>query len=196
MNGPGLTALVVDDELPALSELSWLLEQDERIGEVLTANSGTEALGVLEGRDVDVVFSDISMPGLDGMALARVIAKFSEQPQVVFVTAHDQHAVDAFTLAATDYVMKPVGRERLREAVRRVLVRVEEGERAARSATRRPTVTMPASTLTPAATSCASRCRSSRSSGASTVSSASTAPRSSPSLTSTRSAWTTDGARS
>ena len=128
MNGPGLTALVVDDELPALSELSWLLEQDERIGEVLTANSGTEALGVLEGRDVDVVFSDISMPGLDGMALARVIAKFSEQPQVVFVTAHDQHAVDAFTLAATDYVMKPVGRERLREAVRRVLVRVEEGE--------------------------------------------------------------------
>lgn len=133
MNGPGLTALVVDDELPALSELSWLLEQDERIGEVLTANSGTEALGVLEGRDVDVVFSDISMPGLDGMALARVIAKFSEQPQVVFVTAHDQHAVDAFTLAATDYVMKPVGRERLREAVRRVLVRVEEGEPATAS---------------------------------------------------------------
>ena len=133
MNGPGLTALVVDDELPALSELSWLLEQDERIGEVLTANSGTEALGVLEGRDVDVVFSDISMPGLDGMALARVIAKFSEQPEVVFVTAHDQHAVDAFTLAATDYVMKPVGRERLREAVRRVLVRVEEGEPATAS---------------------------------------------------------------
>lgn len=133
MNGPGLTALVVDDELPALSELSWLLEQDERIGEVLTANSGTEALGVLEGRDVDVLFSDISMPGLDGMALARVIAKFSEQPQVVFVTAHDQHAVDAFTLAATDYVMKPVGRERLREAVRRVLVRVEEGEPATAS---------------------------------------------------------------
>ncbi len=122
-----LTALVVDDELPALSELSYLLGQDPRIGEVLTASSGTEALGVLDGRDVDVVFSDISMPGLDGMSLARVITKFSTQPQIVFVTAHDQHAVDAFALAATDYVMKPVRADRLAEAVRRVLVRGEEG---------------------------------------------------------------------
>ncbi len=122
-----LTALVVDDELPALSEVSYLRGQDPRIGKVLTASSGTEALGVLDGRDVDVVFSDISMPGLDGMSLARVIAKFSTQPQIVFVTAHDQHAVDAFALAATDYVMKPVRADRLAEAVRRVLVRVDEG---------------------------------------------------------------------
>ena len=99
MTSGGLTALVVDDELPALSELSWLLDQDPRIGEILTASSGTEALRVFDSREIDVVFSDISMPGLDGMALARVIAKFSAQPQIVFVTAHDQHAVDAFALA-------------------------------------------------------------------------------------------------
>ena len=116
-----LTALVVDDELPALSELGYLLGRDDRIGEVISAQTGTEALKVLDSREVDVVFSDISMPGLDGMALARVIAKFSERPQVVFVTAHDQHAVDAFALAATDYVMKPVRAERLAEAVRRVV---------------------------------------------------------------------------
>ena len=72
--------------------------------------------------DVDVVFSDISMPGLDGMALARVISRFSVRPQIVFVTAHDEHAVDAFALAATDYVMKPVRAERLSEAIRRVVV--------------------------------------------------------------------------
>ncbi|HPB72671.1 MAG TPA: LytTR family DNA-binding domain-containing protein [Phycicoccus sp.] len=125
MTSAGLTALVVDDEQPALSELTWLLSQDDRIAEILTAASGTEALGVLEARDVDVVFSDISMPGLDGMALARVIAKFSTQPQIVFVTAHDRHAVDAFTLAATDYVMKPVRADRLGEAVRRVVARAE-----------------------------------------------------------------------
>ncbi|HYN30064.1 MAG TPA: LytTR family DNA-binding domain-containing protein [Dermatophilaceae bacterium] len=123
----GLTALVVDDELPALSELTYLLGRDHRIGSVLTASSGTDALGVLESREVDVVFSDISMPGLDGMALARVIAKFTERPQVVFVTAHDRHAVDAFALAATDYVMKPVREERLAEAVRRVVAKREEG---------------------------------------------------------------------
>ncbi|HNV39998.1 MAG TPA: LytTR family DNA-binding domain-containing protein [Ornithinibacter sp.] len=120
-NEAGLIALVVDDELPALSDLEYLLERDERIAEVITASSGTEALQVLDGRDVDVVFSDISMPGLDGMALARVISRFAVRPQIVFVTAHDQHAVDAFALAATDYVMKPVRTERLSEAVRRVV---------------------------------------------------------------------------
>ena len=117
----GLTALVVDDEVPALSDLDYLLGRDERIGEVITAASGTEALQVLDSRDVDVVFSDISMPGLDGMALARVISRFSVRPQIVFVTAHDEHAVDAFALAATDYVMKPVRAERLGEAIRRVV---------------------------------------------------------------------------
>jgi len=121
-NDVGLTALVVDDELPALSDLGYLLGRDDRIAEVITASSGTEALQVLDGRDVDVVFSDISMPGLDGMALARVISRFRVRPQIVFVTAHDEHAVDAFALAATDYVMKPVRVERLSEAIRRVVV--------------------------------------------------------------------------
>ncbi len=118
--GPGLTALVVDDEAPAREELRYLLEQDPRIEVVHTAASGTEALHALEREPVDVVFSDISMPGLDGMALARVLARFSERPAVVFVTAHDQHAVDAFAVDAVDYVMKPVRPERLAEAIRRV----------------------------------------------------------------------------
>ena len=53
----------------------------------------------LDAHPVDVVFCDISMPGLDGMALARVLARFAERPQIVFVTAHDEHAVDAFEVA-------------------------------------------------------------------------------------------------
>ncbi|MGL5851444.1 MAG: LytR/AlgR family response regulator transcription factor, partial [Phycicoccus sp.] len=119
--GAGLTALVVDDEQPALTDLGYLLGRDHRVAEVITAASGTDALAVLDERDVDVVFSDISMPGLDGMALARVISRFAVRPQVVFVTAHDEHAVDAFALAATDYVMKPVREGRLAEAIRRVV---------------------------------------------------------------------------
>ena len=133
-NDVGLTALVVDDELPALSDLGYLLGRDDRIAEVITASSGTEALQVLDGRDVDVVFSDISMPGLDGMALARVISRFSVRPQIVFVTAHDEHAVDAFALAATDYVMKPVRAERLSEAIRRVVRRPDRARRRRRDA--------------------------------------------------------------
>jgi DNA-binding LytR/AlgR family response regulator len=125
-NDGSLRALVVDDELPALSEVRFLLSQDDRVGEILTATSGTEALRMLEAHDVDVIFSDISMPGLDGMALGRVLARFAAPPQLVFVTAHEQHAVDAFALAATDYVMKPVRGERLAEAVRRVVAKQDE----------------------------------------------------------------------
>jgi DNA-binding LytR/AlgR family response regulator len=132
--GAALRALVVDDEAPALEELSWLLRQDHRIAEVMTASSGADALRSLDGGNIDVVFSDISMPGLDGMELARVIARFVERPQVVFVTAHDQHAVDAFAIDATDYVMKPVRADRLAEAVRRVVAAADPGSGAANAA--------------------------------------------------------------
>ncbi len=116
-----LRALVVDDEGPALSELAWLLQQDSRIGEVQTAGSGAEALKALQRQPVDVLFCDISMPGLDGLDLARVLARFSHRPHLVFVTAYEQHAVDAFDLRAIDYVLKPVRAQRLAEAVRRVV---------------------------------------------------------------------------
>jgi DNA-binding LytR/AlgR family response regulator len=117
---PALRALVVDDEPPALAELAYLLRQDPRIAGVTTAVSGTAALRALDGEQVDVVFCDVRMPGLDGLDLARVLARFAQPPQVVFVTAYERHAIDAFDLRATDYVMKPVRPDRLAEAVRRV----------------------------------------------------------------------------
>lgn len=118
---PGLRALLVDDEAPALSELTFLLRQDDRIGEILIAANGADALRALDTHQVDVVFCDIKMPGLDGMDLARILARYAERPQIVFVTAYDEHAVDAFEVRATDYVMKPVRGDRLTEAVRRVV---------------------------------------------------------------------------
>ena len=116
-----LRALVADDEEPALAELVYLLQQDPRIGPIRTASNGPEALKILQAADLDVVFCDIKMPGLDGIDLARVLSKFASRPQIVFVTAYDEHAVAAFDLEATDYVMKPVRQERLAEAVRRVV---------------------------------------------------------------------------
>jgi DNA-binding LytR/AlgR family response regulator len=116
-----LEALVIDDERPALDELAYLLGQDPRIGEILRCDSATEALRVLHEREVDVVFLDIQMPGLTGLDLAQVLARFRSPPPVVFVTAHEGHAVEAFDLQAVDYVLKPVREERLREAVRRVI---------------------------------------------------------------------------
>ncbi len=120
-SGDGLAVLVVDDEVPALNELSWLLGQDDRVSNVRTATSGADALRALHAAPADVVFCDISMPGLDGLELARVLGRFADRPQVVFVTAYEQHAVDAFEVSAADYLVKPIREERLAEAVRRVV---------------------------------------------------------------------------
>ena len=117
----GLRVLVIDDERPALDELSWLLEQDPRIHGVLTCDSATEALRLLQDLEVDAIFLDVQMPGLTGLELAQVLARFKIPPPVVFVTAHEEHAVDAFELRAVDYVLKPVRAERLAEAVRRIV---------------------------------------------------------------------------
>jgi DNA-binding LytR/AlgR family response regulator len=120
----GLRVLVIDDERPALDELTYLLERDERVAEVHATDSPTEALRMLQQTEVDAVFLDIQMPGLNGIELAQVLSRFRSPPVAVFVTAHDQHAVDAFELNAVDYVLKPVREERLAEAVRRILATV------------------------------------------------------------------------
>jgi DNA-binding LytR/AlgR family response regulator len=137
---PPLRALIVDDEAPALSELAWLLGQDVRIGRIRTADSGAAALKALESEPVDVLFCDISMPGLDGLDLARVLARFSQRPHLIFVTAYDRHAIEAFDLQAVDYVLKPVRAERLAEAVRRVVEAGRPAEAPAAPATADETI--------------------------------------------------------
>src|SRR4051794_5315795 len=117
---PALRVVVVDDEAPARSELAYLLGSDERIASVRCAGSAAEALQIASAEPVDAVFCDVKMPGMDGIALARVLRSFAHRPQIVFVTAYDEHAVDAFELRAVDYVMKPVRAARVAEAVRRL----------------------------------------------------------------------------
>ncbi|MHA6791967.1 LytR/AlgR family response regulator transcription factor [Pseudonocardia bannensis] len=163
----GLVVLAVDDEEPALEELAYLLNEDARVGTVLKASDATEALRILNSRqgardasaqqlpgrgashpvtgtrvaertDVEVVFLDIRMPGLDGLELARVFSSMAQPPSVVFVTAHDDRAVDAYEVGAVDYLLKPLRSERLSASLDRILasraataaepVREENGE--------------------------------------------------------------------
>jgi len=108
-----LDVLVVDDEAPARDELAFLLRQQQPIGRVVLAASASECLDLLGRTTFDAVFLDVRMPHLDGLTLARVIAGLARAPDVVFVTAYEDHAVEAFGLAAVDYLMKPVRPERL-----------------------------------------------------------------------------------
>ncbi len=116
-----LRVLVVDDERPVREELGYLLGRDDRVATVETSGSALEALRVLEREDTDAVFLDIAMPELSGLDIARVLARFKTSPAIVFVTAHEGHAVEAFEINAVDYLLKPVREDRLTEAVRRVV---------------------------------------------------------------------------
>ena len=115
-----LIVLAVDDEAPALDELTYLLDQHPAVGTVRSAADATAALRRLREDAVDAVFLDINMPGLSGLELAAVLANFADPPVIVFVTAHEDKAVAAFDVGAVDYLLKPIRRDRLDEAVRRV----------------------------------------------------------------------------
>lgn len=118
----GLSILAVDDEAPSLDELSYLLENSPLVDNVAVARSATEGLRRLRDEEFDAVLLDIRMPGLDGMELARVLARFSSPPAVVFVTAHEDHALEAFEVGAAGYLLKPVDAARLDRVLRRTVL--------------------------------------------------------------------------
>jgi len=117
-----LVLLAVDDERPALEDLVRMLRASPLVRAVDGAASAAEALVALgdDGAAYDGLFLDVRMPGLGGLELARVLRRFERPPAVVFVSAFDDAAVHAFELAALDYLVKPVSRRRLHEAVERV----------------------------------------------------------------------------
>jgi DNA-binding LytR/AlgR family response regulator len=116
----GLTILAIDDEPGPLGDLARLLRSAPGVAGVECVQDGDEALRRAAGTEFDAVFLDVRMPGLDGVELARVLRRFARSPELVFVSAHDTAAVDAFELHALDYLRKPVARARVREAVDRV----------------------------------------------------------------------------
>ncbi|HYW56677.1 MAG TPA: LytTR family DNA-binding domain-containing protein [Polaromonas sp.] len=117
-----LRALIVDDEALARSRLRTLLGDCKDPTAVVTAEAAhaVQAVAALQRDSVDLVLLDIHMPGADGITLAQTIAQLPNPPAVVFVTAHSEHAVQAFELEAVDYLTKPVRLERLQQALQKV----------------------------------------------------------------------------
>jgi two-component system LytT family response regulator/two-component system response regulator LytT len=121
-----LRVVVVDDEQLAREELCYQLEQLDGVEIVAQASNGIEAIGAVERHDPDLVFLDIQMPGLGGFEVARRLLEHEEEaPVMVFVTAFDQHAIEAFEVNAVDYLLKPVESGRLEQALLRARRRVE-----------------------------------------------------------------------
>ncbi|MFQ5616335.1 MAG: LytR/AlgR family response regulator transcription factor [Anaerolineales bacterium] len=125
MNSP-IRILITDDEVPARRELRYILETLAPEAAFYEAANGLEALAVIEAELVEVVFLDINMPGLDGLAAAATILEGPQPPLIVFATAYDEHALRAFELAALDYVVKPFDERRLAHTVERIRQSLEE----------------------------------------------------------------------
>jgi two-component system, LytTR family, response regulator LytT len=115
-----LKAIIVDDEAPARSELSFMLEELGQVEVAAEASNVREAIEKLKDVGADIMFLDVNMPGADGLQLAEALTHLKYPPYVIFVTAYSEHAVKAFEVNASDYLVKPVETERLRLAVNKV----------------------------------------------------------------------------
>ncbi len=128
----GLRAVVVDDEQLAREEVCFLLGEVGGVEVVGQASDGLQALQVIESESPDLVMLDVQMPGLTGFEVARRLFDAGIELQLVFVTAFDQHAIQAFDVNAVDYLLKPVEAERLTTAVERVRRRLASERGSAR----------------------------------------------------------------
>jgi len=122
-----ITTLIVDDEPLARQGIRLLLEKDGDIGAVLEAKNGKQAIAQIRKHRPNLVFLDVQMPELDGFAVLREVGP-EKVPSVIFVTAYDRYAVEAFEIQAVDYLMKPFTRQRFRQALDRAKAHLRAGK--------------------------------------------------------------------
>lgn len=115
-----MNCIVVDDEYPAREELKHFIREFSNIDIDDEFEDSIEALEYIEKNRPDIIFLDINMPKLDGVALARIINNFQKKSFVVFITAYKEHAVDAFEIKAFDYILKPYSEERIIRTLRQL----------------------------------------------------------------------------
>src|SRR5271155_1970495 len=118
------TTLIVDDEPLARQGLRIWLAADADVSAIAEARNGREAVAAIRNARPDLVFLDVQMPEMDGFEVGEEIGA-ERMPAVIFVTAHDQHAIHAFEINAIDYLLKPVAEERFQQALGRAKARLD-----------------------------------------------------------------------
>lgn len=108
-----MKVIIVDDEFPARKELRYFIEKYTEMEIVDEFDNGLDVLNFIQENTLDAIFLDINIPKLDGMLLAKTINKFERKPKIVFITAYDNYAVEAFNLDIFDYILKPYSDERI-----------------------------------------------------------------------------------
>jgi two-component system, LytTR family, response regulator LytT len=115
-----ISTVIVDDERPARDELAFLLKAFSDVNIVAQGKNGLEALALIKEHDPDLVFLDVQMPGLDGFGvIKKLVERKLRVPQIVFATAYDNYAIQAFEVNAVDYVLKPFDKARIGKAIQR-----------------------------------------------------------------------------
>ncbi|MBV8048190.1 MAG: response regulator transcription factor [Paludibacterium sp.] len=115
-----MRALIVEDEYLARDELVWLIQTHSQIDVVATVDDGLAALEFLQREEIDVIFLDINIPSINGMLLAKSLAKQSSPPRIVFVTAYKEFAAEAFELEVFDYILKPYNEQRILNVLHKI----------------------------------------------------------------------------
>jgi DNA-binding LytR/AlgR family response regulator len=123
------SVLIVDDEPLARSRLKTLCERTRLFGNMALADGGYEALEKIRQLQPDIILLDVDMPDLTGLEVAKYCEGLAWVPEIIFTTAHNKYAVQAFRLEVTDYLLKPVKEAQLREAVERAIINIARGRR-------------------------------------------------------------------
>src|SRR5271154_703133 len=121
-----INTIIVDDEKPARDELAFLLKAFPEIDVIGQGKNGVEAVSLIKEHAPDLVFLDVQMPGLDGFGvLKKLVERKLKVPHIVFATAFDHYAVQAFDVNAVDYVLKPFDKARISKAIQRARREIE-----------------------------------------------------------------------
>ena len=121
-----INTVIVDDERPARDELLYLLKSFPEVNVIALGKNGIEALALIKEHDPDLVFLDVQMPGLDGFGVIKKLFERKQRvPQIVFATAFDNYAIQAFDVNAVDYILKPFDKTRIAKALQRAKKMVE-----------------------------------------------------------------------